>query len=277
MPEDLTARGIDWNALWKEDWERHEWQRTSEHWDKRAPSFAKKVSEGDYADQFIELMRPEADWTVLDVGCAAGTIAIPLAKRVRHVTAMDFSPAMIDLLRTACRDNAIENVSAVLGSWGDDWEALGIGTHDVAIASRSMCVKDHRRALEKLNAIARKRVYISAPVGDGPFDRRIFEAIGRELKPRLDYIYTYNILYQMGVCANVAFATMNRDRTYESPEAACESVLWMLPEISEAEEMKLRRFVSEHLTPYGSGLRFNYDRSVRWAVMWWDVGQPRLG
>lgn len=271
MDEKFGAGAIDWNALWREDWERNERHRAPDHWDKRAPSFAKQASQGDYADQFLDLMQPEKDWSVLDVGCAAGTLAIPLARRVRHVTALDFSPAMIDLLRTACRDNAIENVSAVLGSWEDDWEKLGIGKHDVAIASRSMGVKDHRRALEKLNAIATKRVYISAPVGNGPFDRRIFEAIGRELKPRLDYIYTYNILYQMNVRANVAFITMNRDRSYESPQAAYESVLWMLPEISTTEEHQLRRFMSEHLTPQGSGVRFTYDRTVHWAVISWDV------
>jgi len=273
MTEELRARQINWDALWEEDRKRSLHRNDRAHWDKRAPSFAKHVSEGSYTKQFLKLLLPEPHWSVLDVGCGAGTLAIPLAKQTKCVTAIDFSPVMIELLRAGCRENAIDNVKAVLGSWEDDWSALGIAVHDVAIASRSFAIENPRAAIGKLNSFARKRAYISAPVADGPFDRRLFRALGREWKPRPDYIYTYNILYQMNIFANVAFITSSRNKTYESRESAYESVRWMFQNISEDEDRKLRAFLSEHLVPHGSGVRLDYDRSVRWAVMWWDIPQ----
>jgi SAM-dependent methyltransferase len=257
--------------LWKEDWERNERYRKPEFWDRRAPSFAQHVSESDYSEQFVQILQPKKNWTVIDVGCGAGTMAIPLASRVQSVTAMDFSPAMLGLLRASCHDKGISNVTPVLGSWEDDWNRLGIGRHDVAIASRSMTVEDPRDAIEKLQAAAKERVYVTALVGDGPFDRWMFEALGRELQPRPDYIHTYNILYEMGLYANVCFIPTNRDKEYGSLEAAYESALWMFPDLAKDEEVKLKTFVSEHLILQGSGLRFDYDRVVRWAVISWDT------
>ena len=266
-----AARNIDWVAEWKEHWERNERHRTPEFWNQRTPSFVKHVSESDYSEQFLNIMHPEKEWAVIDVGSGAGTLAIPLASRVRHVTALDFSPVMVDLLRGACQHSAVKNVTPVLASWEDDWSALGIAKHEVAVASRSMIVEDPRAELEKLNATATRRVFVSLPVGDGPFDRKLFEALGRELPFRTDYIFAYNILYQMGIFANVAFISTNKNKTYESKEAAYESLLWMFPDLDGGEEIRLQKFVSERLVRDGSELRFDYDRTVRWAVMSWDI------
>lgn len=269
--KDLSSRTVDWDKLWKEHWKRDEIHRSPQFWDNRAPSFAKHVSESDYSEQFLSIMQPEKDWTVLDVGCGAGTLAIPLASRVRKVTAVDFSPVMIDLLRNECRNNRVDNITPVLGSWEDDWTDLGVGTHEVAIASRSMSVEHPRTAIEKLLTIATRRIYIAAPVGSGPFDARLFEAVGRVLHPQPDYLYLYNILDQMNVSADVTFIMTNRNKTYDSREAAYASLLWMFPDISEREEQSLKAFLAKHLVADGSHLRFDYDRTVRWAVIWWNL------
>src|SRR5215472_8049260 len=154
------AQKLDWVTAWREDWKRNEGHRSPEFWDQRAPSFVRHVSESDYSEQFIEIMRPEADWTVLDIGSGAGTLALPLASRVCHVTALDFSPVMVDLLLADCHQRGITNVSPLLGSWADDWSALGIEKHHIAIASRSMIVEDPRAAFEKLNTMATQRVFV---------------------------------------------------------------------------------------------------------------------
>ena len=179
-----------------------------------------------YAEAFLKIVNPKKTWTIFDMACGAGTLAIPFAKHVKAITAVDFSDKMLDILREQCDKSKISNIRTINRSWEDDWGRAGIGLHDVAIASRSLVVDDLRSAIIKLDSFARKRVYISTIVGDGPHDRRIFDAVGRELNTGPDYIYNYNLLYQMGICANVDFITdKNREQLQQS------SSCFLIPEM----------------------------------------------
>ena len=52
-----------------------------------------------YARDFLELAELRPDERVLDMGCGAGTLAIPLARAEHPVLACDFSPRMLEVLR----------------------------------------------------------------------------------------------------------------------------------------------------------------------------------
>ncbi|UKL14293.1 class I SAM-dependent methyltransferase [Dissulfurimicrobium hydrothermale] len=260
---------IDWSRLWKEARAREKRRKGPDVWDRRAPSFAKHASKSPYVREFIRILSPEPSWSVLDVGSGPGTLAIPLADKVREITAIDFSGAMIELLKKECACRGIKNITAVKASWEDDWNAVGIWPHDVAIASRSIVVDDLEAALLKLDGIARKQVYISAPVGDGPMDRRLFEAVGRDFPERPDYIYVYNLLHQLGILADVTFITLRDKKTYDSFGEAFESNKWMFDNITPEEEERLENYLKDHLAPEGGGLSMSYERLVRWAVISW--------
>lgn len=161
-------RDLDWNRFWKAKFaSRASLRRDASFWDGRAQYFAKST-ETSYSDQLLALMKPEAHWTVLDMGCGSGTLAIPLAGRVASVTAVDFSREMLAVLRKRCAQKGFSNVKTIHGSWEENWNKLGIGLYDTAIASRSLVVDDLQASLLKLNAVARKRVYIVTVSGDGP-------------------------------------------------------------------------------------------------------------
>ncbi|MEN6373293.1 MAG: class I SAM-dependent methyltransferase [Smithella sp.] len=270
-PNDLfDLKTIDWNRVWQAQLTlRNSPKRDACFWDGRAPSFA-KATETEYIDHFLAIMKPETHWTVFDMGCGSGTLAVPLAKLVSSVTAVDFSREMLAVVRKRCEDEGIHNVNIIHGQWEDDWGKLGINTCDVAIASRSMVVDDLQASILKLNAVARKRVYIVSVAGDGPRDRRIFNAIGRPFRSGPDYIYNYNLLYQMGIPANVAFIEEIRNRTYESPEEAVQSMQWMFDDLSSREKEKLSDYVKEHLISCCGAWKLSYANVVRWAVMWWE-------
>lgn len=261
---------IDWNEAWKEVKARRTARgRDRGFWDRRAPSFAKRSEETTYPEQFMEIMDPEPHWTVFDMACGGGTLAVPLAKRVREVTAVDFSEKMLDIVRDKCGGGSISNVRTINARWEDNWEEHGIGIHDVVIASRSLVVDDLRSALSKLDGLARERVYISTIVGDGPFDRRLFEALGRPLIMGPDYIYNYNLLYQMGIHARLAFIVEKSNRAFESHDDAVDSMRWMLDNLSSGEEKRLRSYLERHLVYREGNWRLNYERTIKWAVMWW--------
>lgn len=267
----MNIESIDWNKIWKEKRKKLPKKRhTSQFWDKRAPSFSAHAHKSKYATDFLKIIKPAPEDTVLDMGSGSGTLAIPLAFKVKKVTAVDFSDNMLRHLRDFARKDNLKNIKTIKASWEDDWEKAKIGKHDIAVASRSVAIDDLRTGIIKLNKAVKKRVYLSTVAGDGPHDRKIFEAIGREFIPPIDYIYVYNLLYQMGITANVNYIYDRYDRIYDSHESAFNSSLWMLNEITRQEEDRLSKFLKDHLVKRGSKWKFDYKKEVKWAVIWWE-------
>jgi SAM-dependent methyltransferase len=264
---------------WNEEWKRARAQcttpvRDEAFWNERAPSFVEKPA-GGYAEAFLDIVRPEKSWTVLDMASGAGVLAIPLARHVRSVTAVDYSGAMLGRLEERCGQAGISNIRALKARWEDNWSEVGIGAHDVAVASRALVVDDLLGAVLKLSGIARKRVYISTIVDDGPYDRSIYEAVGRKLDAGPDYIYNYNLLYQIGIRANVSFITEEHRKVYGSRTEAVDSMRWMVAGMTSKEEKRYQDHFDRHLLCNEGGWTMDYRRTVRWAVIWWDSLRPQ--
>lgn len=66
-------------------------------------------------EALLALARPDDVW--LDVGAGAGRYALPLARHVQSVTALDPSPAMLRSLRELAKAHHIKNVRAIEGRW----------------------------------------------------------------------------------------------------------------------------------------------------------------
>ncbi|MBN2039456.1 MAG: methyltransferase domain-containing protein [Spirochaetes bacterium] len=267
----MNFESVDWNKVWKDKRKNIPKKRYSnKYWNKRAPSFSAHAHKSKYAREFLSIIKPCANETVLDMGCGSGTLAIPLASKVKKITAVDFSENMLHHLRDYARKDNIKNIKIIKASWEDDWENAKIGTHDIAVASRSVAIDDLKKAINKLDKAAKKRVYISTVVGDGPHDRKIFEAIRREFITPIDYIYVVNLLYQMGINANVNYISDKYDRIYDSHEAAMNSFYWMLNELTPDEEIRLSGFLKKHLIRKDSKWVIDYKKEVKWAVIWWE-------
>ncbi len=193
----------------------------------------------------------------------------PLSGLVRQITAADFSQGVLDALAEECKTRNITNITVRNLAWEDDWQAAGIERHDVVLASRSLVPDDLREAIVKIDATARKKVLIATIVDDGPFDRRVFKAVGRPLNAGPDYICKYNLLHQMGILANVNFITQD-PRRFESVQDAFDSMSWMLHNPTDSERAALEKFLSLHLVKEGDFWATDYDLSPIWAVIWWD-------
>lgn len=244
--------------------------RTPEFWGQRASSFAAHDKGSGYADTFMNIIEMESDWTVLDVGSATGTLAIPLATKAKSITALDFSGKMLELLRQRCDESGIDNIRTVHGRWEDDWKSLGIIPHDVVIASRSMPLGSAQTALAKLNEFARKRVYVSVAAGNGPRDSRVYEAIGREFNPPPHYGEINLLLAQQGLCVGNAFIAYEDTSSYENHEEAFGSLQRSVPGISPQEEEKLKGYLRLNLVLKDGRWQLHPPREIRWAVLSWD-------
>lgn len=273
----MQLKNIDWNILWKQAKSEKSWKSKGvADWDRKAESFSKRNAQSEYNNKFIRLLKPQKSWTLLDIGSGPGTLAIPLAKQVSHVTALDFSPKMLAILKQRASELGLKNISPRILSWEDDWNKKGITMHDVAIASRSLAVQDLRTALDKLNAFAFKAVYITDKVGHGPFDPAAFEAIGRELITGPDYIYTINLLYQMGIQAKVDFIHLNGQSTYPSLEDAVENNMWMFQNLTVDEKKRLKKYIqSITTTSHDGAVTVTRKHVPTWAFISWKPGKEK--
>ena len=112
------------------------------YWNKRATTFTRDAT-SDYERWLLDLLALEAGEEVLDMGCATGTLAVPLARAGHRVHGCDFAEAMLAILEERA---AAENlpITSHLLAWEDDWEnaSLGENSVDVAFASRSLMSGD---------------------------------------------------------------------------------------------------------------------------------------
>jgi len=80
-----------------------------------------------YRDSLLSLLDKlsfDADATAVEVGPGDGGFLPDLAQRFRHVTGLDNSPAMLDLARSICERNALDNVELKLADALSDANVL---------------------------------------------------------------------------------------------------------------------------------------------------------
>ncbi len=266
---------IDWADLRAKALHRKGWRsKKPEDWDTKAASFSSRNRSSVYVDLFLESLPLDKTTTVLDIGSGPGTLALPIAQRVKHVTAVDFSEGMLQLLSTAAVDEKLDNITTVQCSWDDDWAEQGIPPHDIVVASRSMGVEHLEESVLKLNSFAQKYVFISDRIGITPFDAGAFAAVGRSFDPGPDYIFTLNVLYTLGIHPNVRILQLDTETTYRDIDDALRSYLWMFRDITEKEKESLIAYLqAKTIAQTDSGITIRRESPPKWALIWWQKEQ----
>ena len=157
------------------------------YWNKRAATFTRSAT-SDYERWLLELLALEAGDEILDMGCATGTLAVPLARAGHRVHGCDFAEAMLAILDERAAAEQLPITSHLL-AWEDDWEEAGLGENsvDVAFASRSLMSGDVSACVRKLDAAARSRAAVVVPNSLLPSrDPRLLTYLGRAARrPRI--------------------------------------------------------------------------------------------
>ncbi len=257
---------IDFNRLYTEQRARSSFKpKSRSDWDGKADDFNRRVHKSGYNREFLDRVRTFPDATLLDIGCGVGNLSVPFAKELAHVYALDFSPNMLAFLRENMEKEGVTNITPLEYSWNDDWR--DVPETDIVIASRSMEVDNMEAALKKMDAKARRAVYLTYKCGGSFVDPKSLEVMGRDVESKPDYIYILTILYNLGINASLSFIeSEGRGSFFESAEDYVNSVRWSLGSLSDDEAEKLRAYyvsLDEEQQKY-------LKAPVKWAFIYWE-------
>jgi SAM-dependent methyltransferase len=272
-------RIIDWNELWKaihvSSPGRTEKDRDpSAVWDKRAASYQRVTRDETKATgQELAIMDLRPGDTVLDMGAGTGRLAVPIARSVAHVTALDPSEGMLAILRKRMAEAGQSNYSCIRMRWEDVIIGRDVGPHDVVIAAFSLGFYDLKAALLKLDAAAKRSVYLFWHAGEWrsrkemELYRAVFGEEGALQRGYPDYIYPVNILHDTGIFPNVSIYTAVWETVYDSVEEAARN--WAAMHLHDQQDLApVLDYFSRVLQKDGSGRYL--DRSLRrTAAVWW--------
>ncbi len=273
-------RIIDWNELWKalhvSSPERAEKDRNpAAHWDKRAAAYRRVTRDERLAtEQELAILGVQPGETVLDMGAGTGRLAVPVARTAAHVTALDPSEGMLAILRERMAAEGLTNYSCLRKRWEDATIGRDVEPHDIVVAAFSLGFYDLAAALEKLDAAARRAVYIFWHAGEwrNPGEMALYrtvfgdEAAGEKGYP--DYIFPVNILHDAGIYPNVRIYRAAWDAVYDSVEDAART--WAAMHNPGMEDLTpVREYFARALRKDGSGKYI--ETAVRpTAAVWWE-------
>lgn len=257
---------IDFNRLYREQRKLSSFKpKSKSDWDGKAEDFNGRTLNSGYNEAFLSRVKTAPGDTLLDIGCGVGNLSLRFAKVLKEVYALDFSPEMLAFLRENMEKEALDNITPLELSWNDDWS--GVPDADIVVASRSMEVDDMEAALAKMNAKARKGVYLTYKCGGSFVDPKSLEVMGRDVEAKPDYIYILNILYTMGITASLSFIeSEGRGAFFESADDYVGSVRWSLGSLDETEERRLR----EYYDSLDDDARKYLKAPVKWAFIYWE-------
>jgi SAM-dependent methyltransferase len=257
---------IDYELIWASQMTRSsdgDSAAKADYWDRRAETYASMDRTSNYAENLLANLDLRKSDTVLDIGCGIGIMAIPMALRVKNVTAIDISPAMLRILQRRTSQVDIENIEVI----NSDWEHADITSYDIVLASRCLSGKNILDMLRKMNEAARRAVYIAWRVDSyNDFEAKVHRLQDKPYFPHPEYVVIYNILYKMGIYANLRIFWSTTEEKYHSIGEVVKNLTRGKTPSAEAEK-RLEDFVKRNFR-YEDGYFFR-SYSMPWALIWW--------
>ncbi len=269
----------DWIKLWRQLVEARPHSHgpsvpgDRDAWRDRARKYHQRVverwSQPDSSRDFL-LSQVDSDTTVLDIGAGTGSWTLLLARQAGHVTAVDPSPAMLEVLQENVAEAGLQNVSVVQGAWPE----AQVEPHDLTLCAHAMYgAADLPRFIETLMAATRRRccLLMRAPVPGGVMAIAAQRVWGQP-HDSPNFVICYNALLQMGLFPNVLMENTGvwGAWTNDSLESAFQEIKGKLGLEGPSEhDQFLRGLLAERLT-YRDGA-YVWPPSMRSALVYWDV------
>jgi hypothetical protein len=240
-------------------------------WTERKVAWYRRALErSDYAHAVLGVLEPLLGEcaSALDVGAGCGALAVPLARRLRRVTALEPSPAMARALREEARALGLGHLEVVEAPWG----AVPLEPHDLVVCAHVGGLSDGASPfLREVGSVARRGVALVRDAGEGG-DKFFFA----ELYPRLlgrpygrccDWADTVEGLRRLGIAPRVEMIRYRSDQPFADLEEACDFWQEYLGVTGADVRAFLREFLAARLVREDAGLVALYPKEA--AVIWW--------
>ncbi|MBN1487061.1 MAG: methyltransferase domain-containing protein [Anaerolineae bacterium] len=275
----------DWLLLWRQLVEMHAAKGimkkyadeggNQDAWYQRARQYHAKVMErwqqpDSSRDHIVAQLKSNPGSTLLDIGAGTGSWTCLTARYAKHVTAVEPSPAMAEVLQENLAQESLTNVNVAPGSWPD----VEVEPHDFTLCSHAMYgYADFAGFVERMVAVTRKSCFmlLRVPVPDGVMAQAC-RHIWRQPYDSANFQVAYNALLQMGIYPHVQMEDTGlwRPWTHETLEEALADVKWRLCLDGNLEyDAYLSELLQEKLT-YQNG-QYIWPSGVRSALVSWYV------
>ena len=277
---------IDWEKLWIEAkkgsvLEKRPEELEIEIYDKGAEDYRDAVKKKsyeyrqilDYGQQMIDVIKDilNPDFEVLDIGTGPGTLAIPIARLVRKVTALDPSKGMLDVLEESAVAEGIDNIETINKTWQGVDDAEIRERFDLVISSEVVWQFDDV-GVQLMRMHDASRRYCCATLHAGltdDVDSELWSKImDKEYTYGVDYIYIYNILYSKGIYANVE--VIDSDFIFEKSVNDAiryyEYIFGLHTEVTP----KVKEIIRDYIVENAVNGVYRRESEVKNAVMWWE-------
>ncbi len=253
----MKTEAIDWNDVWREQRRRHhEANRNStdaSFWDAKdaARRFYRMAQEnnGERIEKTLRDLPLTPSSRVLDIGAGPGALAIPIARRVGHVTAVEPSEGMRSVLVENAGAERIDNIDVVPKRWEDVSVTDDLSPpYDIVLASYSLDVPDIEDAVRKLEEASSRYIYIYWFAGETSWD-----AMSRELWPLLHgspYASSpkcdifYNVLYSMGIYPDIETFTLRHINRFADLDDAVDHFSSKCFAVTDGQKEILRQYLN---------------------------------
>lgn len=253
---------------------------SSDFWERRADRFrsvARIASEDDpVVRRVLKLATPEG--TVLDVGAGTGRFAVALAPHVRHLTAVEPSPAMVRHLRDALAAAGITNATVI----EQRWEDVTVTPATVVLCAHVLYpIAEPVPFIQKLEAHATRAVVLAMMVtwAEPPLMATLWRRYhGEERVGQPEAFDAIAVLYEMGIPANVTVHALPGGQGmwsfHDLDEAVTAAREHLILPPEPAVEAELRAALEGELVPAEGRLVLPQpQRAV--ACIWWERDGPR--
>lgn len=272
---------LDWDAEWRAAHERSPLRVTKENalkwrdfWSLDAQYYLDEVkAESSFYDMVVDRLAKEG-WVrpgddVLDIGSGPGTLALPMAPRVRSVTALDESEGMLDVLRRESLARGLSNIVLQRESWQEQQQH---GRYDMVLASLSPAVRSGKD-LFAMEEASRDRCCLILPFTSNVMATRnaLWEKVVGKFVPSDGYSvrYPFNLLLDKGRVPEL-FRVKARTRTEKPAEREIEHFIRYFSIFTEMDAEK-KTAIREHVLSRSHDGMFVHEGDKCLHLLCWNV------